>query len=246
MKTSFYFVMWIMIYPILELTGVPFLQENSFFVAMFVVMFGVPYLTRKIFEKDLIYYQQKHTIDHLETIYSNNVAKLKKELMLNIVLNCVVFIYFVSYVVGLLVLQVPDALLQYIVFGVLSILAGSWIVKNAGKYMRLKDVKCFDENSIDEVLPVDAQPIYEQYKAQRATASYQQICDTLGKGGKALKITSIVFSIACILLGIGLIYLWLPIFFADINGEFIIMAMVVYASMAIYYGITDLIQSIRE
>ena len=246
MKTSFYFVLWICIYPILDLTGVPFLQENSFFVALLIVMFLVPNLVKKLFEKGLIYNQQKRTIDYFETIYSNNVAKLKKEIMLNIVLNSVVFVYFVSYVVGLLVLQVSDALLQYVVFSVLSLLSASWIFKNVSQYMKLKDVEYFDEDNIDYVLAVDAQPVYEQYKAQRATMSYQQMCESLGKGGKALKITSIVFAIACIFLGIGLIYLWLPEFFVNFNGEIIIMAMIVYASMAIYYGISDLIQSIRE
>ena len=94
MKTSFYFVLWICIYPILELTGVSFLQENSFFVALLIVMFAVPHLTKKIFEKDIIYTHNKRVIDYFETIYTNNVAKIKKGLMTNIILNSVVFIYF--------------------------------------------------------------------------------------------------------------------------------------------------------
>lgn len=246
MKTSFYFVMWICIYPILELTGVPFLMEHSFFVAFLIVMFAVPYLTNKIFEKDIIYMRNKQAIDYFEAIYTNNVAKLKKRLMTNIILNSVVFVYFVSYVIGILVLGIPDALMQYIVFGVLSLLAGSWIVKNVSQYMKIKDIEEFDEDNIEYVLTENDMPIYESYKAQRSVVSYQQMLASLGKGGKSLKITSIVFAIICTLLGIVFVYQWLPMLFFDFKGELIIMAMVVYASMAVYYGINDLIESIRE
>ena len=246
MKTSFYFVLWIMIYPILELTGVAFLRENSFIVALLIVMFVMPHLTKKIFEKDIIYSRNKRVIDYFETIYTNNVAKIKKGLMTNIILNSVVFIYFVSYVVGILVMGVPDALLQYVVFGVLSLLAGSWIVKNVSQYMKIKDIVAFDDDNLEYVLTENDRPIYEEYKEKRATVSYQQLLASLGNGGKALKITSIVFAIICTLLGIMYVYLWLPLMFFNFNGELIIMAMVVYASMAVYYGIHDLIESVRE
>lgn len=246
MKTSFYFVLWIMIYPILELTGVAFLRENSFIVALLIVMFVMPHLTKKIFEKDIIYSRNKRVIDYFETIYTNNVAKIKKGLMTNIILNSVVFIYFVSYVVGILVMGVPDALLQYVVFGVLSLLAGSWIVKNVSQYMKIKDIVAFDDDNLEYVLTENDRPIYEEYKEKRAMVSYQQLLASLGNGGKALKITSIVFAIICTLLGIMYVYLWLPLMFFNFNGELIIMAMVVYASMAVYYGIHDLIESVRE
>ena len=246
MKTSFYFVLWIMIYPILELTGVAFLRENSFIVALLIVMFVMPHLTKKIFEKDIIYSRNKRVIDYFETIYTNNVAKIKKGLMTNIILNSVVFIYFVSYVVGILVMGVPDALLQYVVFGVLSLLAGSWIVKNVSQYMKIKDIVAFDDDNLEYVLTENDRPIYEEYKEKRAMVSYQQLMASLGNGGKALKITSIVFAIICTLLGIMYVYLWLPLMLFNFNGELIIMAMVVYASMAVYYGIHDLIESVRE
>lgn len=246
MKTSFYFVLWICIYPILDLTGVPFLQENSFFVALLIVMFAVPHLTKKIFEKDIIYTHNKRVIDYFETIYTNNVAKIKKGLMTNIILNSVVFIYFVSYVVGILVMGVPDALLQYIVFGVLSLLSGSWIVKNVSQYLKVKDIVTFDEDNIECVINENDLPVYEEYKEKRAMVSYQQLLASLGNGGKALKITSIVFAIICTLLGLVFVYQWLPLIFFGFNGELIIMAMIVYASMAVYYGIHDLIESVRD
>ena len=246
MKTSFYFVMWICIYPILELTRVPFLIENSFIVALLVVMLVIPHITKKIFEKDIVYSQNKRIIDYFEAIYTNNVAKLKKQLMTNIILNSVVFIYFVSYVIGILVLRVPDAFIQYIVFGLLSLLAGTWIVKNVSQYIKIKDVEEFDEDSLEYVLTEDDESVYENYKAQRAEMSYGQILASLGNRGKALKITSIVFAIACAFLGLVFAYIWLPLLLFNSNGELLIMAMVVYAGMAMYYGISDLIESIRE
>ena len=246
MKTSFYFVMWICIYPILELTGVPFLQENSFFVAFLVVMFAIPHLTKKIFEKDIVYSHNKHVIDYFETIYTNNIAKIKKRLMTNIILNSVVFVYFVSYVIGILLLGIPDALMQYIIFGVLSLLAGSWIAKNVSQYMKIKDIEEFDEDNIEYVIAEKDLPVYESYKAQRAEMSYEQMLASLGNGGKMLKITSIVFAIVCTFLGLVFVYMWLPLLLFGFKGELLIIAMVVYASMAVYYGINDLIESIRE
>ena len=89
-------------------------------------------------------------------------------------------------------------------------------------------------------------PVYESYKAQRAEMSYEQMLASLGNGGKMLKITSIVFAIVCTLLGLVFVYMWLPLLLFGFKGELLIIAMVVYASMAVYYGINDLIESIRE
>ena len=246
MKTSFYFVMWICIYPILDLTGVPFLRENSFVVVLLVVMFVIPHLTKKIFERDIVYSRNKQVIDYFEVIYTNNIAKLKKRLMTNIILNSIVFVYFMSYLIGILLLGVPNALMQYVVFGVLSLLIGSWIVKNVSQYMNIKDIEEFDEYNIEYVLTENDLSAYEDYKTQRADVSYEQMLASLGTGGKALKITSIVFAIVCTLLGLVYIYKCLPLLFFNFNGELLIIAMVVYASMAVYYGINDLIESIRE
>ena len=54
MKTSFYFVLWILIYPILGLLNNSFIDNNAFIVALAVV-WGVSWLLNRIMPNTLTY-----------------------------------------------------------------------------------------------------------------------------------------------------------------------------------------------
>lgn len=54
MKTSFYFVLWIMIYPILGLFNNSFIDNNAFVVAL-VAVWGLSWLLNQVMPKTLTY-----------------------------------------------------------------------------------------------------------------------------------------------------------------------------------------------
>lgn len=246
MKTSFYFVFWILIYPLIDLLNIPFLSENSFFIACVFIMFILPKIVNRIFEKDLIYRQQKANIDSLEDIYSNNLTKIRKNIFTNILLTGVSFIYFVSFIIGIYILSFSDSILLYIVFGFLSIVYGIGLIKQLRLYWELKNIELIDEDSIYLLIDDNNMPYYENYYESRQSNSYNDICSQLGNPRKAFKITSIIFSIISIILGITLLIIWLPVLLYANTGESFIIAMILYAGMAFFYGVKDIIETIRE
>ncbi|MDE6444471.1 MAG: hypothetical protein K2K64_08660 [Muribaculaceae bacterium] len=56
MKTSFYFVLWIVIYPVLGLFNFPMLNENAFIIALIIVI-GLSWALNKMMPEILIYQQ---------------------------------------------------------------------------------------------------------------------------------------------------------------------------------------------
>ena len=246
MKTSFYFVFWILIYPLIDMLNIPFLNENSFFIACIFIMFILPKIVNRIFKKDLVYLQQKANIDSLEDIYSNNLTKIRKNIFTNILLTGVSFIYFVSFIIGINILSFSDSILLYIVFGFLSIVYGNGLIKQLKLYWELKDIEYIDNDSIYLLIDDNNIPYYENYYETRQYNSYNDICSQLGNPRKAFKITSIIFSIISIILGITLLIIWLPVLLYANTGESFIIAMILYASMAFFYGVKDIIETIRE
>lgn len=54
MKTSFYFVIWILIYPLLGLLNIDFINNNSFIIALAVV-WGLSWLLNRLIPNILLY-----------------------------------------------------------------------------------------------------------------------------------------------------------------------------------------------
>ena len=80
MKTSFFFVLWILIYPILRLFNNSFINNNTFIVALAVV-WGLSWLLNRIMPDTITYERASRIAPILEDVYTGNVASFKKRLV---------------------------------------------------------------------------------------------------------------------------------------------------------------------
>ncbi len=79
MKTSFYFVLWILIYPILGLFNNDFIAENSFVVAIAVV-WSLSWLLNRMMPDTLTYERVSQIAPVMENVYTGNVEAFIKRL----------------------------------------------------------------------------------------------------------------------------------------------------------------------
>ena len=94
MKTSFYFVLWILIYPILGLLNNSFIDNNAFIVALAVV-WGLSWLLNRIMPNTLTYERALNVAPILEDVYTGNVASFSKRLSKEATIELVTAIYFI-------------------------------------------------------------------------------------------------------------------------------------------------------
>ena len=88
MKTSFYFVLWILIYPILGLFN------NAFIVALAIV-WGLSWLLNRIMPVTLTYERASQIAPVLEDVYTGNVSAFMKRLSRESNIEIVTAIYFI-------------------------------------------------------------------------------------------------------------------------------------------------------
>ena len=79
MKTSFYFVLWILIYPILGLLNNDFVNNNAFVVALAAV-WGFSWVLNRSMPKTLTYERVSQIAPILEDVYTGNVESFRKRL----------------------------------------------------------------------------------------------------------------------------------------------------------------------
>lgn len=80
MKTSFYFVLWILIYPILGLFNNGFIDNNAFIVALAIV-WGLSWLLNRMMPDTQTYERASQVAPILEDVYSGIVSSFKKRLV---------------------------------------------------------------------------------------------------------------------------------------------------------------------
>ena len=76
MKTSFYFVLWILIYPILGLLNISFINNNTFVVALAAV-WGISWLLNQTMSKTHTYERASQIAPILEDVYTCNVESFR-------------------------------------------------------------------------------------------------------------------------------------------------------------------------
>lgn len=93
MKTSFYFVLWILLYPILGLFNKSFIDNNVFIVALAIVCF-FSWLLNRMMPNTLTYERVSQVAPILEDVYTSNVDSFKKRLVRESNIETVTAIYF--------------------------------------------------------------------------------------------------------------------------------------------------------
>lgn len=237
MKTSFYFFFWFIIYYLIGLTGSSLLIQNDFFVALIIVFF-LTRLDRKLFAPELIYQANLNRGYDFEIFYRNDTKKMMKLLKQQCLGQTIMAIYCLLTIVGLLTLSNSD-IVAYVIFGFFGIMS---MVGSSKTFNQYRDVRENGLPDFSDSQHSEDEEAYTRYKELCQSYTYEQLLPHAPKMSKWLNIASIVFAVACI--GGGLFYLIVILFGPD-NINVLFSAMLIWSVLAIYFGVKDLIDSIR-
>lgn len=248
MKTSFYFVLWIIIYPILGLFNNSFINENGFLVALAVV-WGVSWLLNKAMPQTLMYERVTQVAPILEDVYTGNVDEFRKRLTRETIIETITAVYFCisTAVIAYAVLKwgAGDwaALIIFGLFTFGAVSRSNSLAKALGNIRR--------NPTREECARIAAQTYKldcNSYAMQRSMTDYQQMLPQKPRYFKLFQIISIVFAALAAVFGL---YYLLKTAFVFLYGTTAVTYAVagmffLYGSLAICFGVKDLITIIQS
>lgn len=250
MKTSFYFVLWILIYPILGLFNNDFITENSFVVAIAVV-WGLSWLLNRIMPDTLTYERVSQIAPVMENVYTGNVRVFIKRLRTETRIETFTSIYFL----------VTTSVIAYAVFNagvndwIALIVFGFFTFGAISRYINFsKALATVKSNPTPEQCAETAEEVYKldyaAYYEGRQSYAYEQMLPPRLRHFKAFQIFSIVLAGICSLLGLLYIVIAAVVMIGTTSlAEDAVAGMyLLYGSLAAYFGIKDfvsIVQSLR-
>ena len=243
MKTSFYFVLWILIYPILGLLNNEFINNNAFFVAI-VVVWGLSWLLNRVMPKTLAYERASQIAPILEDVYTGNVSSFSKRLSSDTLIETVTAIYFsvTTLVVAMTIFLVGiNDWVALIVFGFFTIGAISRSIKlgkaKAALHSNPTPEECMDIAA--DVYQLDYASYYEEHEG----VDYADILPPKPRYFKGFQIFSLVVAAIAAILGLLYIVSGILIMFNGRSIEIGALAGMyfLYGSLATYFGVKDII-----
>ena len=217
MKTSFYFVLWILIYPILGLFNNSFIDNNAFIVALAIVCF-CSWLLNRMMPNTLTYERVSQAAPILEDVYTSNVDSFKKRLVResNIEIALVIFGFFTYGAISRSI----------------SLIRAKAILKSNPTSEQCMEIA-------DETYKLN----YASYYDARNGVSYQDMFPPKPKYFKTFKFFSVVISAIASLLGLLYIILGVLIMLSQTTLEAGAVAGMyfLYGSLAAYFGVKDFV-----
>ncbi len=250
MKTSFYFVLWILIYPILGLFNNDFIAENSFVVAIAVV-WSLSWLLNRMMPDTLTYERVSQIAPVMENVYTGNVEAFIKRLRTETRIETFTSIYFLvtTAVIAYAVFKAGvNDWIALIVFGFFTFGA---ISRSISLSKALASVK---SNPTPEQCAQTAEDVYKldyaAYYEGRQSYSYEQMLPPRPRHFKAFQIFSIIIAGICSLLGLLYVILATIIMIGSdsLAADALAGMYLLYGSLAAYFGIKDfssIFQSLR-
>jgi len=251
MKTSFYFVLWILIYPILGLFNNDFIADNSFVVAIAVV-WGLSWLLNRMMPDTLTYERVSQIVPVMENVYTCNVSAFIKRLRTEIRIETFTSIYFL----------VTTAVIAYAVFKagvndwIALIVFGFFTFGAISRSMSLsKALTAVKSNPTPEQCAETAEEVYKldyaAYYEVRQSSPYEQMLPPRPRHFKVFQIFSIVLAGICSLLGLLYIVLAAVVMIGSTSlaTDAVAGMYLLYGSLAAYFGIKDyasIIQSLKN
>lgn len=247
MRTSFYFVLWILIYPILGLLDSSMIDNNAFFVAL-IAVWGISWLLGRLMPETLAYERVSQVAPIFEDVYTGNVGSFKKRLSQNAIVETVTSAYFVvsTVVIGYAVFSA--GVNDWIALGVFLLFTFSSI-SGANKLLnanyKLKDNP--NPEQCAEIAEETYKLDYSSYYEDRQNHSYEEMLPPRPKHFKAFQIFSIVMAIVATVLGIIYLSLGIGVMLASQGAAAKALAGMyfLYGSLATYFGIKDIITIVQ-
>ena len=243
MKTSFYFVLWILIYPVLGLLNNDFVNNNAFFVAL-VAVWGLSWLLNRVMPKTLTYEHASQIAPILEDVYTGNVNSFSKRLSSDTLIEIVTTIYFsiTTLVVAMTIFIVGvNDWVALIVFGFFTIGAVSRSIK-LGKAKAALHSNPTAEECMEIATDVYQLNYASYYEAHNGVA-YADMLPPKPRYFKGFQIFSLVVAGIAAILGLLYIIFGVVIMFSGRSIEVGALAGMyfLYGSLATYFGVKDII-----
>lgn len=247
MKTSFYFVLWILIYPILGLFNNSFIDNNAFIVA-YAIVWGLSLLLSRIMPDTLTYEKAAEIAPILEDVYTGNVPAFMKRLSRETKIQAVTAIYFIvtTFVIALAIFKagvndwIALAIFGFFAFGAIS---RSISLSRAKSELKSNPTPQQCMEIADDTYKLD----YASYYNAHNGVSYADMLPPKPKHYKVFQILSIV--IAAIASLLGLLYIIIAVltmlFHSSFEAGAVAGMWLLYGSLATYFGVIDFISCIH-
>ena len=245
MKSSFYFVVWIVIYPILGLLGNPWINQNSFFVAL-IFVWALSWFINRSMPETISYERKLAQAQILNQVYSGNVAGFRKRLSRMSMIEFIGALYFgITFLITLFIIFKGgySGVFELVIFGLLA--AGT--ITRAAKLQKYS-YRLHNNPTPQECVDV-AQEMgynYAAYYEERQNSIGETITPPAPRNFTAFQVFSLIVAIVCTVL--GLVFIVLAILGIIRNPSFgatsIGIMYLLYGSLATYYGLRDCITSL--
>lgn len=243
MKTSFYFVLWILIYPILGLFHNEMIYQHSFLVAL-IGVYGISWLLNRSMPDTLLYEEVSATAPILEDVYTGNVRSFSRRLYREALVETVTAIYFCITTVVLIIIALQTRVNDWIallIFGFFMVGAMMRSVKLVKAHFLLKGnptpEQCME--IAEDTYKLD----YASYYETHLNSTYEGLYPPRPKHYKGFQIVSLIIAIVAALLGLIYVISGIILLMTGLTFETSAVAVMyfLYGSLAAYFGVKDII-----
>lgn len=249
MKTSFYFVIWIIIYPILGLFNNSVINESGFFIALFLI-WGLSRLLNKAMPETINYERATRSGAILNDVYTGNVSSFWKRLRGQLWVQMVTAAYFclaTAVLAYACFAQGVNGWIALVIFAFFGFSVASRSNKIYKAYAALKSNPTAEEcrDIAENTYGLD----YTYYHTLREQYGNADILPPRPRHYTAFQWFSIV--VAAISALFGLLYIVIALVVAitaglAISAQAVAWMYLLYGSLAFYYGVKDFISIIKS
>lgn len=249
MKTSFYFVLWIIIYPLLGLLNLRWVDENSFIITLLIV-WGLSWILNRTMPNIITYERATQIAPILEDVYTGNVSSFSKRLTRDSVIESITAVYFLVTTILICIVIFVIGVNDWIALTVFAFFTYSAISRSISLIKANKSLR--DNPTAEECMEIATDTYnldYSSYYECRNLTAYENMLPQKPKYFKFFKALSIIIAGICTLLGI--LYILTSVIYTfnfAFTYEIISLAAMyfLYGTLATYFGIKDCISCVRN
>ena len=239
--------MWIIVYPLLDLTGIESIEKYSFVIALLLIG-GLSMLINRLFHKLIEYDNAVMKYPILEEVFTDDIKSFHRRLKRSSVIESVTGAYFILTVLlslGLMIEMRQPMVVEVAIFSFLAYGAVARAIRyrNAVRTINHNPTPQQCMETVDEV----CNTTYIEYYNLRKIYNYDTLLSQCPRRYGTYRIVSIVFAIIAAILGCATIALGL----LSLNKMGIALAapvaivMFLYGSLALYFGLKDAVSLMR-
>ena len=232
MTTSFYFVMWILAYEAIDLSGIGVLGQNAFLVSLVAVYF-VGILASKFFSPQIAYYRKRSTYRLMEIVYNDDYTRYRRMLCGDMLFAFASLLYLAVATFSLILLKAD--IFSIVIFGLFAVLNGLWFKTSFSRYAAVRDAGRI-------VLSPGEENAYATYCALRASGG--NVLSAPSAADTVFAIAVIAVAVIAMVLGLTFIVIY-SIIAAGGAPVTVISIQIMYGVLALLYGSRDLVTALR-